>query len=141
MRGHTLLELVTVLTLFGVTASAVAPTTRRMRDRAAVSAAREALVGLLAEARAHAMRAGGASVTISAGPWRAVAATPDTLLRAVELERDLQVAVDLGAGRTSAVLRYDGLGLGRVASQTIEFSRGDATAALVVSSFGRVRRR
>ncbi|HSH75268.1 MAG TPA: hypothetical protein VLA09_06275, partial [Longimicrobiales bacterium] len=71
MSGHTLIELVFVLLLLGVAATSVAPAARRARDHAAVTGAREALVGLLAEARATAVESGAASVRISRNPWRA----------------------------------------------------------------------
>ena len=50
------------------------------------------------------------------------------------------VRVDTGR-RDTLVLAFDALGLGRVASATIVFRRGAAERALVVSGYGRVRRR
>jgi hypothetical protein len=59
----------------------------------------------------------------------------------VALQEEYGVSLDLGGGRTDVELAYDALGLGRVASQTVVFRRGDATAELVVSGYGRLRRR
>ncbi len=68
MLGFTLIELVAVLTLFAVGASAMAPTARRLADLAAVTTAREEMVGVFGKARVTAMRAGGATVTVIAQP-------------------------------------------------------------------------
>ena len=141
MRGHTIIELSVVLSLTAVTAASLAPTARAYRDRAAVLAAREALVGLLAEARATAMEGGAARVRLEAGPWTAWSSAGDSTLRLVALETDLGVAVELSGARTTAEIDYGPLGLGRFANETVGFRRGNATAGLVVSSYGRVRRR
>lgn len=140
MRGHTLIELVFVLLLVGVATASAAPAARRQRDRAMVVGAREAVVGLLAEARLTAVETGGASVRISASPARAEALAGGSPLRRVALDVEFGVTVSLSGSTTDAELVYDGLGLGRVASQTITFRRGTETAELVVSAYGRVRR-
>jgi len=151
MRGHTLVELVFVLLLLGVTASTVAQSARRVRDRASVDAAREAVVGLLAEARAAAIEHGEATVRISGRPWLATVLTQGSTLRRVALTSDFGVELELGgagqggASQTGAdaevELHYDALGLGRMAGQTLLFRRGAEEGSLVVSSYGRVRRR
>lgn len=139
-RGHTLLELCAVLLLAAVAASVILPAGRTLRDRMAVVAAREAVAGLVAEARMAAVAHGGASVQLRAAPWRAWAEVGDSAFGHLALEEDLSVTVDLSRGRTLTELRYDPLGLGQVASETVRFRRGDAFAALVVSGYGRVRR-
>lgn len=141
MRGHTLVELLFVLLLAGVAVSSMAPAARRQRDRAAVVGAREAVVGLLAEARLAALESGGASVRITATPPRAEALARGASLRSAALGEDFGVTVGLSGADTQAELSYDGLGLGRMASQTITFRRGREIAELVVSAYGRVRRR
>lgn len=141
MRGHTLIELIFVLLLVGVAAASVAPTARQARDHAAVAAAREALVGLLAEARQDAIETGGASVRISESTGRAELSVGGSVLRDVAMLAEFGVTLDLGGARPDVELRYDALGLGRMASETLVFRRGDAVAQLIVSSYGRVRRR
>jgi type II secretory pathway pseudopilin PulG len=141
MRGHTLIELTFVLFLLAVATVSAAPSASRLVERAAVGAAREAVVGLLAEARLAAVENGRATVRIDALPWRAHAAARGEVLRRVDLEEDFGVTLSLGGGRSDVAITYDALGLGRVASQTISFRRGSAVAELVVSSHGRVRRR
>jgi Tfp pilus assembly protein FimT len=141
MRGHTLIELTFVLLLVGVATASAAPSARRLRDRTAVVGAREAVVGLLAEARLAAIETGSASVRIAADPWRAEAVSGGATLRRVALGVDFGVTLELGGARTDVELSYDALGLGRVASQTVVFRRGGAATELVVSGYGRVRRR
>jgi len=140
MRGHTLFELVFVLLLVGVATAAATPSARRLADRTAVASAREALVGLFTEARAAAVERGGAVVRVEAAPARAAVRAQGDTLRSVEIGGEFGVAVELGGGGSHVELAYDPLGLGRVASQTILLRRGDATTALVVSAYGRVRR-
>jgi hypothetical protein len=139
-RGHTLFELCAVLLLVALAVSALLPAGRALRDRMAVVAAREAVAGLVAEARMAALAHGGATVHLQAGPWRAWAQVEDSVLRLVPLESGLAVNVELSRGRTATDIQYDALGLGQVASETVRFRRGDAVRALVISGYGRVRR-
>jgi type II secretory pathway pseudopilin PulG len=140
-RGYTLVELTFVMLLMAMTGLTVLPAVHRLRDRMAVVGAREAVVGIFAEARVDALLLGGATVRVRSGPWRAWAEAGDSVLRSVDLERDFSVTVSLGRGRTSSDLRYDALGIGAVASETLTFRRGGEETALVVSGYGRVRRR
>ncbi len=140
-RGHTLAELCATLLILAVGTSLVAPAARRLGDRMAVVAAREAVAGLVAEARVAALGRGGTSVVIDVRPGSAHVEIPGGIGRTVAIERDLGVEVVLGRSRSRAELRFDALGLGQVASETVSFRRGDAETALVVSSYGRVRRR
>jgi hypothetical protein len=139
-RGHTLFELCAVLLLAAMAGSVLLPAGRRLRDGLSVVAAREAVAGLVAETRMAALAHGGATVHLQAGPWRAWAQVEDSVLRLVPLEAGFAVSVELSRGRTATDLRYDGLGLGQVASETLRFRRGDAVRALVISGYGRVRR-
>jgi prepilin-type N-terminal cleavage/methylation domain-containing protein len=139
-RGFTVVELVVVLLLLGVTTASVAPAARRQRDRALVLGAREAVVGLIAEARTAAMESGAASVRIVAVPARAEVVSQARILRTAAIASDFGVSIAIG-GSSQVELMYDALGLGRVASQTIAFTRGREATELVVSGYGRVRRR
>lgn len=141
MRGHTLVELLFVLTLMGATTASLAPTARRYRDRASVVAAREAMVGLLAEARSAAMEVGDAALVIDAAVDLASSTTPDSTLRTISFATDFEVGLELSGGRSDVDLEFDALGLGRMTGQTIRFVRGGAASELVVSAYGRVRRR
>lgn len=139
-RGHTLFELCAALLLAALVVSATLPLVRDARDRMAVVAAREAVAGLAAEARAAALAHGGAEVRVAAGPWRGWVQVGDSVASTVALEEELGVTVGLSRDRRATSLAYDALGLGRVASETLRFRRGGQVAALVVSGYGRVRR-
>lgn len=141
MRGHTLIELLFVLSLVGVTATAVTPAAREYRDRAAVTAAREAVVGLLVRARLGAVERGEGAVRIVTDPWRAVALAGDAAVRSVDLGAEFGVELGIAGSPDTVEIRYDALGLGRFASRTLRFTRGDQAASLVVSAYGRVSRR
>ena len=141
MRGYTLIELLFVVVVTGVTAASLAPVARKQRDRALVVGAREAVVGLLAEARTAAMESGGASVRITTLPAKAAALTGALTLRTASLDSDFGVAITLSGSAAEVEITYDALGIGRLASQTITFRRGAESAELVVSGYGRVRRR
>jgi type II secretory pathway pseudopilin PulG len=139
--GHTLVELLFVLTLLAAGASVSAPAARKWSDRAAVVMAREDVVAVLLEARSLAVASGGGSVTFIVNPpsFRLGTATAQREPRPVRW--DTTVAMSLGAERDSATVRFDGLGIGRFSNRTIRLERGDASASVVVSSYGRVVRR
>lgn len=139
-RGYTLFEICAGLLLATLAASALIPAGRALLDRMAVVAAREAVAGLVAEARVAALEHGGAAVHLASGPWRAWGQVGDSAFGRVGLEEEFAVTVDLSRERAATELRYDALGLGQVASETLRFRRGDAVSSLVVSSYGRVRR-
>lgn len=141
MLGYTLIELVAVLTLFAVGASAFAPTARRLGDRAAVVSVREEIVRALARARSAAVASGGGSITLVARPPSVRIETGSVVLRRLPIAYDAGVTIELNAGRDSTTLRFDRLGIGRFANGTVTIRRGEAVASLVVSSYGRVRRR
>jgi Tfp pilus assembly protein FimT len=140
-RGHTLVELCAALLILTIGTSFLAPAARRLRDRMAVVAAREALAGLVADARVQALARGEAVLDVRADSGSAAVAVNGHATRTVALRRDLGVEVVLPGGRTAAELRYDALGLGEVASESVSFRRGSAEAGVVISAYGRVRRR
>lgn len=140
-RGYTLIELSLVLVLTGVTCLALLSTAHQLRDRMAVVAAREAVAGLFARARVDALLTGGSVVHVRCVPSRAWVEGAAGAFASVELEKELSVTVTLGRGKTSADILYDALGIGRVASETMTFHRGRQHAKLIVSGYGRVRRR
>lgn len=138
--GFTLLEMLIALTVAGVLLAASVPSVREARDRLAVRGAREAVVGFLARARARAVSTGGARVVLEEDSARLVLWTEGLPSTTLALGREFAVALDLPGAATSAELRYDAVGVGRLASRTLRFRRGAAEAALTVSSYGRVRR-
>jgi prepilin-type N-terminal cleavage/methylation domain-containing protein len=140
-RGFTLLELVTVVTLVGLALAEALPAARALMDRMAVVGAREATVGVFHRARMEAVARGGARIVLVASPAAVELWSDGTLHLGLDLAGDFGIEMTLSAGREVAEIGFDPLGLGRVASQTLTFTREEARAGLVVSSFGRVTRR
>jgi len=139
-RGTTLLELIFALALVSSIAGVGLRATRRAADAAAVVSAREALVGLVTEARLHAMASGGASVEVVASERSIGLRIRDQVApRTTALPHDINLRVS--PRRDTLRLRFDALGIGRFASASISFQRGDAVRSVTVSSYGRVSRR
>ena len=139
-RGYSLVETVVVLAIFAMTVASLAPAARRYRDSSTVVAARESVVGLIAEARVRALGKGDIIVHLGGDPFRAWVTQSDSVVRTLSLGRELGVTLELARGRTGTRLAYDALALGRIASETLTFRRGSAERSLVVSAYGRVRR-
>lgn len=138
--GYTLVELVAVLTILAVGVSSAAPTARRLADDARVSAARETVARGFIRGRAAAVGAGGSVVTVVARPARIRVEAGGATVYDMPLG-DERTTVELTRGRDSLSLRFDALGIGRFTSATVVLRRGDADAGLVLSSYGRIRRR
>jgi prepilin-type N-terminal cleavage/methylation domain-containing protein len=139
-RGFTLLELLAVVSLLGLVLSQALPLARAQVDRLAVVGAREKLAGLLHEARASAVTYGGARVRVVRSPPSAELLVGEEVHATVAFGRGRGTRLSLSRDRAEVEIRYDALGLGRVASQTVRFTRGEVGAALVISSYGRIRR-
>jgi hypothetical protein len=135
-----LLELVTVLTIIGLALGGAFPAASHLRDRMAVVGARESVVGVFHQARMDAVALGGARIELLVSPPRVVLWAGGALRSATNLEEELDVEMTLSGGRDQVEIFFDPLGLGRVASQTIRFTRNGAESGLVVSSYGRVTR-
>lgn len=142
--GTTLLELLVALTLLGVLLGLGVPALGHRLDRLAVRGARNALAAGVARARSAAIARGGARLVISpprATFWVAAGtgAEVDTVAGPFDLAERYGVALEAG-GRRRVALRFDALGIGRIASATIGVVRDGAEAGITVSSYGRVRR-
>lgn len=139
-RGYSLVEAAMVLAILSMAVASMAPAARQYRDIASVLAAQDAAAGLIAHARVSGIGRGGAVVRLLSDSSRIVATLSDSVLTQVDLYSDHQVEMSVGR-RPSVTLSFDALGLGQAASATIVFRRGSAERALVISSYGRVRRR
>lgn len=139
--GFTLLELLTVMTLLGLALGEVFPAGKRLLDRMAVLGAREAAVGQFHRARMEAVARGSVRLLVETSPptMRIETGAPSVVIEEVTFGN--RVELKLTRDRGEVTLTFDAMGLGRVASQTLRFSRGTEQAELVVSSFGRVTRR
>jgi len=140
--GITLLELLCSLAIMGLLLGMVAVPIARAGDVLATRAARAAILNAAATARALAPSHGGASLSISAPDGIIVVAArdssvADTLARLASQFR-VEVAFD-DAGLGAASIRFDALGLGRLASRTIRLRRGSVTAGVTFSAYGRAR--
>lgn len=140
-RGFTLLELITVIALLGVLLGEALPTARNLQDRMAVVGAREAAVGLFHRARMEAVARGGSTLVLATRPATMTLLAEAEAVVQDAIGEDYGIEMSLSGARPSATLVFDALGLGRVASQTLRFTRGDAVTEVVVSSYGRVTRR
>jgi len=141
--GFTLLELVVVLALLAIAIGVAYPGARAASDAWAVRAARDAVASVLAGTRAAARAHRGAEVLIvvDEGAVLTRSGARPRPERRLDLARDwgVSVASPAFAGDTIAI-RYDALGLGRIANRTLRFERGRAAAGITVSAYGRVRR-
>jgi prepilin-type N-terminal cleavage/methylation domain-containing protein len=139
--GFSLIEVVFVLALLGVLAGIAVPAAAALRDVLAVRAARDALAARLAHTRALAVTHGGArlELDIETARVRVLAASGDTIGDPLHIG-DVHGVVVTVPGRTGTIaLRYDGLGIGRLANRTVVLRRGNAEARLVVTAYGRWR--
>lgn len=139
-QGFTLLELAGVLTLLALATTLFLPLGQSVRERLAVNGAREDLVGLITRARGEALRRGGSSLIIRRNPAEATIEVDGEVIHRLDLEPTWGIDLMLSGGRPSAELRFDGVGLGRMAAQSVTFTRGSAVARLIISAYGRVRR-
>lgn len=138
--GYTLLELTLVLLLIGLLATAAMPQLLHARHVLAVRAARAELVAAIATARSAAILAGGATLVIdvTAGIAWIEAADGGRVGDARYLAASYGVRLEAARG-TRVALRFDPLGIGRLANASIRIRRGDALASVTVSAYGRVR--
>jgi type II secretory pathway pseudopilin PulG len=139
--GFTLADLIITLAILGILLGMAAPRVGALRAWGAVRSARDAAASAFDRARSLAVARGTARVTVDAVAGTIAIEAPigipaDAVL---QLTGGWGVAVGLGGSRT-AVLDFNAIGLGVVASRTITLTRGAAEAGLTVSSYGRVRR-
>lgn len=135
--GFSLVELLVVAALVALLATIVLPPMARWRDALAVRAARDELAAALALTRITAAAAGGAALAVDPVAARYRVVTSGAAGDPVSLAERYGISVD---GDRAFELRYDALGIGRLASRTVTIRRGSAEAGLVVSAYGRVRR-
>ena len=139
-RGFSLLELLLVLALLGILLGVSLPPTARWRDAMAVRAAREDLAAGISWTRLVASTRGGAVLVLDPATARFwTTTTTGGAERQVDLRERYGVRLDVGPSEAVS-LRFDALGIGRIASRRISIYRGRAEAGLVVSAYGRMRR-
>ena len=142
-RGYTLIELVVVLALLAIAIGLAYPGARAASDAWAVRAARDAAASVLAGTRAAALAHRGAELLVVPARGTLLTRTGERAVPVprLELARDWGVAVSSpGFTGDTIAIRYDAIGLGRIANRTLRFERGRAVAGLTVAAYGRVRR-
>ncbi len=135
-----MVELTLALVLLGVLAAAGISGSRAWGDALAVRFATEEGAVIFLRARREAVALGGSRVVLEPGRNAAAVVAGDSVLVEVSFGERFGVELDPGAD-VPVELAFDGLGLGQAASRTVTFRRGGAERALVVSSYGRIRRR
>ena len=136
--GTSLIELMVVLALLGLLLGIAAPPASRWRDVLAVRAARDELASGLAMTRARATATGGAALFLDASNGVFWIATGRGAGAVTDVGRRYGVSIEGADGVVE--IRYDALGIGRLANRTLRFRRGRAESGLAVSAYGRVRR-
>jgi prepilin-type N-terminal cleavage/methylation domain-containing protein len=139
-RGYTLVEMLLVLTLVGAGVSLLAGPVRRLSDDVTARMLCEEVVTLVNATRLLGRNHGGARLTLHQDGQYAITAGGSPV-RSGTLGLPPRASLRLSRGRDSTLVSFDRLGLGRMASTTIAVRIGDADRAVVLSSYGRLRRR
>lgn len=139
-RGYTLLEVLVVVSMIGTFVSIIGGPAGGLRDSLAARAVVEDVVAVVRSARAEG-RARGGSLLWLHDDGRYSIHGPDGVVRRGAVALNRARALELSAGRDSVALRFDRLGLGRMASTTVRIRAGNEERSVVVSAYGRVRRR
>lgn len=105
-----------------------------------MGAARGEVEALLLRARAEAPGFGGSRIEVVRPDDEVRLVAGDSIRARYRPGREHGVTLEIGGERERAEIVYDALGLGRIASRTLVFTRGRARDTLRVSSYGRVSR-
>jgi Tfp pilus assembly protein FimT len=135
----TFMELLIVLCLTAILMMFALPTARSGMDVVRVRAAREAAFGMATRTRSVALARGGADIVFDIDRRTAEIIASDGVVVTTASFADYDVAI-ASDDASRVMLRYDARGIGRMASRTVHFVRGNARAGLTFSSYGRVRR-
>lgn len=139
--AFTLLEMVLVLVIIGIVAGIAAPLFGNALDRLAVRRAADALTLAIARTRSEAVAHGGAALVlrVEAGRYRVEGDEGVRADRVIDLADRYGITLRASGTAARVHVRFDALGIGRMASRTVTISRGEAEARLIISSYGRVR--
>jgi type II secretory pathway pseudopilin PulG len=137
--GFTLIEALLVLLLTSLLVLLAVGEATRMQDALAVQLSREEVIGLIAETRLAARVHGGATLVLDEEGAFSLLSGAGTVLRHWN-PAPAGVTVTPGTRTPPVELHFGPTGLGRAASLTISFRRGQAGRVLVLSSYGRIRR-
>lgn len=138
--GYSLLELTLVLALGGILLLLATPPLHHARDIFATRAARDYVLGQLALARTLAPAYAGTEVVLVPAAAELGVRSTARLHTLTSLRERFGVELGLsGAAADTVALRFDAIGLGRMANRTLAFTRGRASARISISTYGRAR--
>jgi len=140
--GVTLLELLNALALLAILFGFALPRLHHAIDVFSVRAARDAVLGAAARARGLAVARGEAQLLVEeTGSLIAITTQGGTQrVSSFDLNQRYGVSLDItNSARTSALVEYDVLGLGRFAGLTVRLQRHSAVAGVTFSAYGRPR--
>lgn len=139
--GSSFIELTLALCVVAVLLGLAVPALGAARDRFTVRAARDALAAGIARGRALAVVHGGAIVVVdpAAGRLWVEGGGGEVLGTPVDLARQFGVSISADGAEGPARLRFDAMGIGRLANRTFRIRRGRAEAGVTLSAYGRVR--
>ncbi len=139
-NGYTLAELLIGLALLSALLMIALPGVSRALDVFSVRAARETLLSAATRTRSLALSHGGAQLQLDVS-GALIMSTRDSVVTERWNLRDLHgVALTIeNSARTSGVISYDRLGVGRLANLTVRVSRGRAAGGVSFSAYGRPR--
>jgi prepilin-type N-terminal cleavage/methylation domain-containing protein len=145
--GFTIMELLIVVVIIGITAAAAYPLAGAALARMDTRGARYHATTLITQARSAAQETGRTTTLSFAGNRALITASPrlvsvmgstvDTIATPVDYIADYQVVVT-GSNGTSIV--FDSRGLASTGATTIRFTRGAMQDSVMVSDLGRVTR-
>jgi Tfp pilus assembly protein FimT len=139
--AHTTPELLLVFTLLAILAAFAVPSLVRARDALSVRAARDAIVSAATRTRSLAMARGGAFLRVNEDGVIAVLARDTARVHSQwDLGQRYGITIQIeNSSRTSALLEYDALGVGRLANLTVRVQRGQTAGIVTFSAYGRPR--
>jgi prepilin-type N-terminal cleavage/methylation domain-containing protein len=138
--AYTLVELALVLMVLGILAGLVVRPLSRARDELVVRAARNEVAAAIAVTRATAISSGGATFILDTESGTGWIETAGGHRVSDGFAVAARYGVSVSSDRTPPLaLRFDALGIGRLANAVIRVRRARAEATLTVSAYGRVR--
>jgi type II secretory pathway pseudopilin PulG len=140
--GATLVDLVVSLAILSVVSTIAAPRLGAARDAWAAGVARDATIVVITRARTQAVVHGSARLALDPAASTVAVEAPIGVPNGDVLYLGDTWGVALSVDHANGPVRidFDGLGLGRLASRTLRFSRGGAEARVSLSTYGRPRR-
>jgi prepilin-type N-terminal cleavage/methylation domain-containing protein len=145
-HGFTIVEMIVVLVMMGILMSIALPRFGTLRDKSAVSSAKQKIVGYVATARAAAIRqSSSAQFRLWSGNMHATVTQPDgtslMLGGSEQLDKTEGVTVTRGTGVVKDVITYDARGLASLGGTYIYVvTRNSAKDSLCISRLGLIAR-